>query len=217
MSHGLYFILSRNTHCSIESKDQTVALCPAGRKREKLTQIEANVEGCLQNLQMQYDDVWCGIHIQCGLYKSLQKLWGRHHFWYSRKICVWAMSGMKCVPLTTIFPSVRNRSKSSNNTKQRSTTYEIKHVFLFEEHRKACIDAKTHYCSTICAGNQKGNKNIQKPSKPGFCGFSMKQATQLSDAIRMLTVNNSSVQHFRLAGIQLWICPLHRIGKTTEI
>lgn len=46
MSHGLYFI---------ESKDQTVALCPAGRKREKLTQIAANVEGCLQNLQMQYD------------------------------------------------------------------------------------------------------------------------------------------------------------------
>jgi len=106
------------------------------------------------------------------------------------------MGGMKCVPLTTIFPSVRNRSKSSNNTKKRSTTYEIKHVFLFEEHRKACIDAKTHYCS-------KGNKNIQKPSKPGFSGFSMKQATQLSDAIRMLTVNNSSVQNFRLAGIQL--------------
>ena len=91
------------------------------------------------------------------------------------------------------------RSKSFEKFKQhQKTKYDVRDQtrFLFEEHRKACIDAKTHYCS-------KGNKNIQKPSKPGFSGFSMKQATQLSDAIRMLTVNNSSVQNFRLAGIQL--------------
>ena len=105
------------------------------------------------------------------------------------------MGGMKSVPLTTIFSSVRNRSKNHGELFGRDQTRFFLKSF-FEEHRKVSIDAKKHYCSNGCEGNQKGNKNLVLACFSMFA--SMKQAAR------------------QTAGIQLRTCPLHILVETTE-
>ena len=133
-----------------------MALCPPGRKREKFTEIEANVEGCLQHL---HNAVMDFMHPSSLDFTNLCKnsedatIFGTpvksaSGQWVARKV-------LRSLPSFQGFEIVR---KTMGNS-----LVEIKHVsFLsfFEEHRKVSIDAKKHYCSNGCEGNQKVNKNL---------------------------------------------------------
>ena len=125
-----------------------------------------------------------GCHIQCGFSKnsegatifgtpaeSASEQWVAHththsptHTQDSSKTCLpLSLDGMNHVHLTTTFPSVRKTMGNSlwsfqkvqttpNKLDTRSNTF----FFFPEEHRKPAVMQR----STICAGNQKGNKNL---------------------------------------------------------